>query len=97
MVKLTKPITQAIQEKRIMYWSTVPDSWGLELRAITCYLENGTLRSRLLAVRYEDADVMGLSKAIEDAGGLIEAEEKTMRLLIAISEQREQRGKDLRL
>lgn len=97
MTKLTKPITQAIEEKRTMYWSTVPDSWGLELRAVTSYNENGTLRSRLLAVRYEDADVMNLSKAIEAAGGLIEAEEKTMRLLIAISKQREQIRRDLRL
>ena len=96
IVTLSKIINEAIRQEWPMYWAGTPDSWALELRAVTATRENGTVRTRLLAMRYDEADVRSLSIDIQRAGGRIDLED-TSRVIAARAESWRQTEKELRL
>lgn len=69
---LSKGIWQAIREEQVMYWAIIPGSFVAELRTVTAFNENGTLRTRRLTTCDRPVDIRDLSKDIDRAGGLID-------------------------
>ena len=96
MKMLSKGIWQAINQKLPLYWTGIPDSWSLELRAVTATNENSTVRSRRLTTCDRPVDIMDLSKDIKRAGGLIDLKAVTT-LLESVDEERSRIERELHI
>ena len=93
MKMLSRAIWQAIGEELVIYWAIIPGSFVAELRVVTAFNENGTVRSRRLTTCDRPVDIRDLSKDIDRAGGLIDLNHVKL-IIEALDSERWQREQD---